>query len=324
MLDLYCVSAGANDTPGRNQMRIFTYLFLTVWLLSTPVVAQDALRIGKGDFIFDVDPRFIISGRDIPLDPLFSENPGAEIVSGIIDLHPDQKPPFVVRTSQNLNNAFAVIHKGQRYIVYDYGWTAAGEYTAGHILVLGHEVGHHVCGHTAGSMRSDPHGRELEADRYAGASLRRMQSTLSLTVSLQDIVQAAQQLFPVEDSPTHPGAAKRINAIIQGYNSGSPCELNTFTQPENYTEAEKRAMIEKAKSENMKWCLEIAQDFCKATDITDKKFKHLMMHDNCEVDNSFTYSNPPYKEVYMAFPGVDCIGGGRYQKKGISTSIRVR
>src|SRR5262245_62583537 len=59
---------------------------------------------------------------------------------------------------------------GSSYIVWDPSW---GTGTGFSYYVLGHEIGHHVCGHTIAGYTKSPHERELEADRFAGESVRR-------------------------------------------------------------------------------------------------------------------------------------------------------
>ena len=127
------------------------------------------------------------------------------------------KPPLAIgRTGDIGTNAFAAIYGGKRYIVMshqihsDYAMMA---------LVMGHELGHHVCGHTAGVLVDNPWAKELEADTFSGLAVR----SGSFGIDLQSALQYAAQLFSPEGSATHPPAAQRIDAIREGYNNGSPC-----------------------------------------------------------------------------------------------------
>jgi hypothetical protein len=76
-------------------------------------------------------------------------------------------------------------------------------------MVLGHEIGHHVCGHTLGMMQSDAWAKELEADRYAGSAIRRSGHT-----SMQEVFEVARQLHSVQGSPTHPPLHMRLARAV--------------------------------------------------------------------------------------------------------------
>ena len=123
------------------------------------------------------------------------------------------------RTSK-FNNAVALFHNGSRMIVHDPAWARTA--TAEFYLVLGHEAGHHVCGHV---LESDPFKRkqhELEADRFSGASIKRFEAYHGRSF-LNEAVKAGTRLYSEAGSNSHPERVARIEAIMLGYNSGSPC-----------------------------------------------------------------------------------------------------
>jgi len=123
------------------------------------------------------------------------------------------------RTS-NFNNAVAVFHNGGRMIIHDPAWAKTA--TAEFYLVLGHEAGHHLCGHP---LENDPIRRkqlELEADRFSGASIKRFEAYHAKSF-LNDAVKAAARLYSEAGSRSYPDRAARIEAIMLGYTSGSPC-----------------------------------------------------------------------------------------------------
>lgn len=117
-----------------------------------------------------------------------------------------------------INNAFAAIRYNWRYIVVDPMWIQDHN---SRIFVIGHELGHHMCGHTAGTMSDRPWDKELEADRFAGAVIRAMENKGGIT--FQEAVGNAMEYLSENGSATHPPRAMRIQATLQGYNNGSPC-----------------------------------------------------------------------------------------------------
>lgn len=135
-----------------------------------------------------------------------------EIVS-----HSGLKPNFDVRAG-NVPNALAAIRGSTRYIVYNPTFMeqvgrAVGENRFSLQSILAHEVGHHLQGHTLQAGGSRP-PIELEADEYSGFIMAKMGATLPQA-------QAAMARIAGEaDGPTHPGRARRLQAIANGYNRG--------------------------------------------------------------------------------------------------------
>lgn len=122
--------------------------------------------------------------------------------------------------SVDFNNAAALFHNGSRMILYDPRWARTAGAEA--YLVLGHEAGHHFCGHTIGAVERSPHEKELEADRFSGSSIKRFEVYHGRSF-LSDALKAATRLYSAEGNRSHPPRADRIQAIMLGYNSGSPC-----------------------------------------------------------------------------------------------------
>lgn len=127
---------------------------------------------------------------------------------------------LTIGRSAGINNAIAGFHNGSRMIIHDPQWAKAA--TAESYLVLGHEIGHHFCGHTLKTFEGRPQEKELEADRFSGASLKRFE-IYHRRAFLADGLKAAARLYSDEGSRSHPPRAARIEAIRLGYNSGSPC-----------------------------------------------------------------------------------------------------
>jgi hypothetical protein len=204
---------------------------VTLCTIAASAEARDTLKIGKGTFVFD-SPQFQLMGKTVILDAEFAENPGADRINSLLPWDIQAKKFFVVRTSKGLKNGFAIIHDGNRYIVYDPNIGSTDRlWDAREALIIAHEVGHHVCGHTAGQMQSNPWQKELEADRFAGAAVRfattgypekGMEPAFS-PYSITDVLEVAKQLFSAEGSDTHPPREQRIAAILDGFNNGFPC-----------------------------------------------------------------------------------------------------
>jgi hypothetical protein len=89
---------------------------------------------------------------------------------------------------------------------------------------MGHEIGHHACGHTIGASAAGAWQRELEADRYAGAAARRMLEWKSYLGPFDEMVAAAVRNLSPDGSATHPPARMRVEAMWDGYRNGSPCD----------------------------------------------------------------------------------------------------
>lgn len=128
---------------------------------------------------------------------------------------------------RNVDNAFAMVHRGQRYILYDADmWARVGNMLSETILV-GHELGHHVCGHVGGWV-GHLWDRELEADRFAGAAVRAYLADgfgdPSQAVTHDAMLAAASDLlarFP--HSGSHPPIDARLKAFSDGWRNGAPC-----------------------------------------------------------------------------------------------------
>jgi len=180
------------------------------------------MTIGKDAFAFDFD----FFGRQISVytgEQKYSCSTEVSshyyfMIEDIQKAIPTLNIPFTVGLTTGINNAFAVIYNKERFVVIDATWAAEYKKRA---LIMGHEMGHHVCGHTAGIMQDKPWEKELEAEQFAGAVTKALESGGVVTIS--SAIEIANEVFPEEGSLTHPPRAMRVQAIIQGYTSGSPC-----------------------------------------------------------------------------------------------------
>lgn len=81
-------------------------------------------------------------------------------------------------------------------------------------FVIAHELGHHVCRHldqTADSLGTVK-AEELESDRFAGATLRKMGKKIDHILEITGI-------FPVEGGDTPPSRFLRATAIRAGWSN---------------------------------------------------------------------------------------------------------
>jgi hypothetical protein len=143
---------------------------------------------------------------------------------------------LTIGRTTGFKNAVALFHNGSRMIVHDPAWARSAR--AEFYLVLGHEAGHHICGHTVGSAQASPQEAELEADRFSGASIKRFE-VYHGRAFLGDALKAAERLYSAAGSRSHPPRADRVAAIMLGYNAGSPCgnlapPIRGFTAPNRF------------------------------------------------------------------------------------------
>jgi len=146
--------------------------------------------------------------------PFFSSSADAEkIVCGIMGTLGLQSN-FKVKIA-NVPNVEATIKHHERYILYNPEFVnkvnEATKNKWASIFILAHEVGHHLDGHTAAGLRSNP-TIELEADEFAGSVLCKMGATL------EQAQLAMYYIANVASSKTHPGRPDRLAAIANGWN----------------------------------------------------------------------------------------------------------
>jgi hypothetical protein len=126
-----------------------------------------------------------------------------------------------IRRVLGLKNACALPEAGgYATIAYDPAW-AAGD-TPGFYLALGHEAGHHFCGHFVGDAHGPWAQSELEADQFGGASIKRFEVYHNQSFFSQ-VFAAAMAKYPEQGSSLYPPRASRLEALKRGYEQGSPC-----------------------------------------------------------------------------------------------------
>ena len=123
-------------------------------------------------------------------------------------------------------NALAYMDaSGKRLILYNPMFMdQVAEYGEGnwpHLMVLLHEVGHHLQGHLFEAGSEFKH-REIEADRFSGFMAYRMGATLDQAISV------ASHFAQEWDTPTHPPRDQRLRAIINGWEQAKRVVAHEF------------------------------------------------------------------------------------------------
>jgi tetratricopeptide (TPR) repeat protein len=123
---------------------------------------------------------------------------------------------FIIKNCNNVENAIALNYKNERFILMDenYFSNLLGSNNLMYLMILGHEIGHHLHGHLVTKTISDIDERrqELQADRFSGYIIGKK------GFDFVDVEKIARNVFPTESSKSHPGLNERLDALKQGYN----------------------------------------------------------------------------------------------------------
>jgi hypothetical protein len=187
-----------------------------------------SITVGKDAHAFHVQ----WAGKKILLEPLPGDIRVTRLATdeGLLqEMFPDgDMPSVIVRRARGINNAIAIVYRGKRYIVHDSEWSNGNDVTGGGLmvtqLIVAHELGHHICKHSATAGMDGFKQRELEADRVAGAILRKRGSDApGKSGSLDHIRHVAKQLFDEQASASHPAQVERLAALAEGFRNGHLC-----------------------------------------------------------------------------------------------------
>lgn len=141
------------------------------------------------------------------------------------------KQKYNICRSADSSNAFALIYKNKRTIIYDSKFIHklakdVKELHWGKVTILAHEIGHHKFQHTdrLGKLNQLDATRryairrqfELQADQFAGTVLARMGASLENSQALV----ASLEVHLDDPNSTHPSAQKRIIAVTNGWKKG--------------------------------------------------------------------------------------------------------
>jgi hypothetical protein len=217
-------------------MRMLVAIVVLLWVTST-TQAQNRVVVGRDITVFHADA--VPNSREIELlEPNKMNDYDMRAMALLMGIEVSRKPsevpdlPFVTHRAPDIKNGLAGISisegnripRRMRFVIYDpHFFGDASEGVASRYMVLGHEIGHHACGHTEGSRTPNNWKRELEADQYAGAALRRLER-LRPAFNFQKELPSIRASFSMAGSRSHPPAEQRLEAILLGYRSGSPCD----------------------------------------------------------------------------------------------------
>jgi len=154
------------------------------------------------------------------------------VATGVIDnilakIHLNNKY-FITKTCRGINNAIALKYDNLNYIILDFEWMESMKYGKNdwfHLLVIGHEIGHHILNHTEKTERTleAKRQKELDADEFAGF-------VLGVYGAPSKEINLILNKFPNSNqaNSTHPDKNQRELAIKKGYESASRNEVSSL------------------------------------------------------------------------------------------------
>lgn len=138
-----------------------------------------------------------------------------EIVNNMLDTI-NWKENFNLREQNGIQNAYATIIRGSRWIVYDNNFLEdIDEYAKtkwASLSIMAHEMGHHYYNHVVSGQGSTIPS-EIEADAFSGYMIAKMGGTLEQALA------AMRAIGSDRASNTHPAKADRLSAITRGWNA---------------------------------------------------------------------------------------------------------
>jgi hypothetical protein len=138
-----------------------------------------------------------------------------EVVNSMLNVV-QWKENFNLREQNGIQNAYATISGGQRFIVYDNSFLEDIDSYAktkwASISIMAHEVGHHYYDHVVSGKGSNVPS-EIEADAFSGYVMQREGATLEQALAAMKAIGTEKQ------TATHPAKADRLAAITRGWNA---------------------------------------------------------------------------------------------------------
>ena len=151
----------------------------------------------------------------------FRSNDGFEEVVKKITSLIGLKPNFILVPCPNIKNCAALNYEDNlRYIVYDKEFMDGIAKSVGtnwtNTMILAHEIGHHLNGHTLKQVsKEESRGEELEADEFAGFIMGKLGATINQAIAAMDGLNHPD--CDNEYLSDHPCKEKRVAAIKTGW-----------------------------------------------------------------------------------------------------------
>jgi hypothetical protein len=142
------------------------------------------------------------------------------------------KENFNLKEQNGIQNAYATISNGQRWIVYDNSFLedidAYSKTKWASISIMAHEMGHHYYDHVVSGQGSTVPS-EIEADAFSGYIMQKEGATLEQALA------AMKAIGTEKETATHPAKADRLTAITRGWNAAKASANATNANKGNAT-----------------------------------------------------------------------------------------
>jgi hypothetical protein len=139
-----------------------------------------------------------------------------QVVNTMLDVIDWKNQNFNLKEQNGIQNAYATINGGQRWIVYDNNFLedidAYAKTKWASISIMAHEMGHHYYNHVVNGKGSTV-PTEIEADAFSGYMMQKEGATLEQALAAMKAIGTEQQ------TATHPAKADRLTAITRGWNA---------------------------------------------------------------------------------------------------------
>jgi hypothetical protein len=139
-----------------------------------------------------------------------------QVVSTMLDVIDWKNQNFNLKEQNGIQNAYATMNGGQRWIVYDNNFLedidAYAKTKWASISIMAHEMGHHYYDHVV-SGRGSNVPSEIEADAFSGYMIQKQGGTLEQALAAMTAIGTEKQ------TATHPAKADRLTAITRGWNA---------------------------------------------------------------------------------------------------------
>jgi hypothetical protein len=138
-----------------------------------------------------------------------------QVVNTMLDVI-QWKENFNLREQNGIQNAYATISQGRRFIVYDNNFLedidAYAKTKWASISIMAHEMGHHYYNHVVSGQGSTVPS-EIEADAFSGFMLQKEGATLEQALAAMNAIGTERE------TATHPAKVARLTAITRGWNA---------------------------------------------------------------------------------------------------------